>query len=95
MSSDIIIKENTQPAIGPYFVGVGNIWERDTPDANGVIARRMTATVAATHASTKQERTEQVFAGSVLTLGDSRYAVVDISEGHAGVGSITLRKIDR
>jgi hypothetical protein len=95
MSSDeITIAATTQPELSGHLVGVGNIFERDLPDDKGVVAPRMSATLAITSRASHQTRHEDVFAGSVIALGADRYAVVAVVEGKKGQrGSITLRRL--
>jgi len=73
---------------------IHEIWERETPDERGDVRRRMTATVAITNPVTKEEQTLQFFSGSVITLGEDRYTVVNVEEG-ARRGLIALRMIAR
>lgn len=89
---EITIQETTHQEISGHLVGVGNIWERDLPDDKGVIAPRMSAILAIHDLATKKTRHEQVFAGSVITLGADRYHIVNVEEGGGAPGAITLRK---
>jgi len=89
---EITIRETTQQEISGHLVGVGNIWERELPDDKGVIAPRMSATLAIHDLTKQQTRHEQVFAGSVITLGEDRYHIVNVDEGGGARGAITLRR---
>lgn len=89
---EIRIRETTTQEISGHSVGVGNIWERELPDADGVIAPRMSATVAIHDPATLKTRHEQVFAGSVITLGEDRYQIVNVDEGGGDRGTITMSK---
>jgi hypothetical protein len=87
------IRETTQPTISGHHVGVGNIWERDLPDAAGIVAPHMSATLSIFDPSSGKSRHEKVFVGSVITLGADRYLVVSVEEGEIAPGAITLRKL--
>ncbi|HLO86231.1 MAG TPA: hypothetical protein VK203_14655 [Nostocaceae cyanobacterium] len=91
-TDEITIQENTQAKISNYFVGVGNIWEREQPDAQGVIAPRMSATLAISELNSEQTRHEEVFVGSLISLGSDRYCVVNVDEGNSTPGTLTMRK---
>lgn len=94
MSNDeMTIRETTQQEFSGHLVGVGNIWERELPDDKGVIAPRMSATLAIHDLATEKTRHENVFAGSVISLGADRYYVSNVDDGGGARGSITLRKI--
>jgi hypothetical protein len=94
MTSDkMTIRETTQLTISGHLVGVGNIWERDLADDQGVIASRLSANLSIQDLASKQTRVEKVFAGSVLTLGTDRYCVVNVEEGESAPGSISLHKL--
>jgi hypothetical protein len=95
MSNDeVTIQETTQPTISGHRVGVGNIWERDLPDATGAVAPRVSAGLWILDIASDQERYQEVFAGSVLLLGADRYCVVKVEQGVSALGAITLRKIE-
>jgi len=86
------IRETTQVMISGHLVGVSNIWERELPDRQGVIAPRLSATATIRDVASQQTRVERVFAGSLLTLGADRYCVVKVDAGESAPGAITLRK---
>jgi hypothetical protein len=90
--NEMTIRETTQPMISGHLVGVGNIWERDLPDDRGVIAPRLSATLSIMDLATNQTRHEIVFTGSLLSLGDDTYCVVNVEEGKSELGEIILRK---
>jgi hypothetical protein len=91
-SEEMTIRETTQPTISGHLVGVSNIWERDLPDRQGVIASRLSATLTILDIATQQTRVEKVFVGSVLSLGADSYCVVNVDPGKSAPGAITLRK---
>lgn len=93
VDNELTIRETTQPALSGYWVGVGNIWERDLPDEQGIVAPRLSAALAIHDPASGQTRHEKVFAGSILTLGADRYLVVSVEEGDAIPGAITLRRL--
>jgi hypothetical protein len=90
---DISIRESTQPVISGYRVGVSNIWERETPDATGTVAPRLTAQVTITDPGGEASSRHEVVAGTVLAFGADRYEVGTIEEGDSSPGAITLRLI--
>jgi hypothetical protein len=92
-NEEMTIQETTQPTISGHLVGVSNIWERDLPDSQGVIASRLSATVTIRDLTSQQSRVEKVFAGSVLSLGADDYCVVSVKPGKSAPGAITLRKM--
>jgi hypothetical protein len=90
---EMTIRETTQPRIANHLVGVGNIWERELPDEEGVVASRLSASVSITNPNTRETRQQFVFVGSTLSLGQERYLVVDIDEGDSELGAIKVRRI--
>lgn len=92
-SDEITIRETTQPTISGHLVGVGNIWERELPDDKGIIASRLSASLSILDLASEQTRSEKVFTGSIISLNADRYCVVNVEEGIAEPGTITLRKI--
>jgi hypothetical protein len=91
---EITIRETTQPTISGHLVGVSNIWERDLPDGQGVVASRLSATLSILDLASQQTRIEKVFAGSILSLGADRYCVAKVEAGKSAPGTITLRKTE-
>jgi hypothetical protein len=92
-ASILTIRETTQQTLSGHLVGVGNIWERELPDKDGVVASRMSATLAITSTATNETRHEKVFAGSLFELGEDTYCVTDVQEGTSGPGAVALRKV--
>jgi hypothetical protein len=92
-NGETVIQESTQPKIGNYLVGVANIWERDLPDDNGVVASRVSASVTVFDPTTNESHREFVVVGSTLLIGNDRYRVVHIDEGHSDLGAITVSRI--
>jgi hypothetical protein len=90
--NEITIRETAQAEISGHLVGVGNIWERELPDNEGVIALRLSASISILEIASQQERSEKVSAGSVISLGADQYSVVGLEEGQSEPGSITLRQ---
>lgn len=90
---DLTIRETAQPALSGYWVGVGNIWERELPDEQGIIAPRLSASLMIRDPASGQTRHEKVFTGNILTLGADRYLVVSVEEGDAAPGAIVLRRL--
>ena len=96
MNSDTLtITENTVGTVSNHQVGVSNIWARDLADETGVVASRISANVAIRNPASKEERSQKVFQGSVLTLGGDRWLVTRVDEGRASPGSITVRPTTR
>jgi hypothetical protein len=89
----LTIRETTQPEISNHAVGVANIFERELPDAAGVVARRLSAQLVISASGSQDVRRETVYAGSVIVLGADRYCVVDLEEGTTGPGALTLEKL--
>jgi len=87
------LRETTVANLSGLRVGTGNVFERDLPDARGVIAPRMSAVLAMFNPQTKQEWHETVIVGSVLALGADRYCVVGIDRGRGSPGWVTVRKL--
>jgi hypothetical protein len=93
MNTDqLTIRETTQRVIAGMSVGVSNIWARELPDDNGVVASRVSATVTIHDPASGQSREQKVFAGSVLDIGSEHYSVVGVQEGTKEPGDLTLRK---
>lgn len=99
MSSDeaspeaMTFRETSQPEISGYRVGISNIWERDLPDSEGLVASRVSALLTIHDPVSRQTRRQEVFAGSTVSLGEDRYCVVSVEEGRAEPGVVTFRKI--
>jgi hypothetical protein len=91
--TELSIRETTQQTLSDHLVGVGNIWERELPDKDGVVASRMSASLSITSTATSETRHEKVFAGSLVELGDDTYCVTQVQEGSSGPGMVVLRKI--
>jgi hypothetical protein len=91
---DISIRETSQPEISGHLVGVSNIWERELPDADGLIENRPSASVTIQDLVTKQTQVVKVIVGSVLSLGADNYKVISIEEGKAAPGAIVLHKLE-
>lgn len=89
---EITIRETTQPELSGHLVGVSNIWERDLPDRQGVLASRLSATLTIRDLASRQTRVEKVFAGSEVSLGADRYCVAKVVAGKSEPGAIMLRK---
>ena len=92
-NNEITIRETAQLEISGQLVAVGNIWERELPDSNEVIAPRMSATLSVHDPVSQEGWSEKVFAGSEISLGGDRYLVVNVEEGQSEPGSITLRSV--
>ena len=89
----IAIQESTQALISGRLVAVSNIWERDAPDADGVIAPRLTAQVTVADPGPDGSCRLDVAVGTVLVLGADRYRVVDVVRTVSAPGAITLRPL--
>ena len=89
---ELTIRETTQRVIAGLDVGVSNIWARELPDDNGVIASRLSAAVSIHDPVSGQSREQKVFAGSVLSIGSECYRVVAVKEDTTAPGNLTLRK---
>jgi hypothetical protein len=92
-NADITIRESTQPTLSGHLVGVSNIWERELSDAHGVLASRLSAKLSIVDVGSGRARHESVAMGSVIVLGADRYSVVQVAEGEATPGTITLRRL--
>ena len=96
MADDVLtLRETTNPTLSDHQVGISNIFERDLPDASGVVGPRLSAVLVIFDPATKQSRRETVAADSVVTIGADRYCVVGLQEGKSQPGSISLRKLAR
>jgi len=96
MADEILtLRETTNPTLSDHQVGISNIFERDLPDASGVVAPRLSAVLVIFDPATKQSRRETVMADSVVTIGSDRYCVLSLEEGKAQPGSISVRKLAR
>jgi hypothetical protein len=87
------LRETTQPTLSDRLVGIGNIFERDVPDASGVVAARLSAVLVITDPTTQQSRRETVIEGSVVTIGGDRYCVVELEAGTREPGWVSIRKL--
>jgi hypothetical protein len=67
--------ETTSPQIAGRGVGVGNIFERELPGLDGVVAERMSASVALYDPVTKAEDKVEVIVGS-CSWGPVRHGLV-------------------
>ena len=91
MSDDELrIRETTQPVLSGYLVGVSNIWEREP---QGGAAGRVAAMLSITDPASRQTRREEVFEGTIVSVGADRYCVVSVEEGKSAPGWITMRKM--
>jgi hypothetical protein len=87
------IHETTNPAIAARHVGVGNIFARELPGADGVLATRMSAAVVVFDPETKKEESQTVIVGSIVPIGAERYQVIAIHSGRDMPGSIVLKRL--
>jgi hypothetical protein len=95
MADDVLrLRQTTQTELSERRVGVANILERELPDANGVVAPRMSAMLNIHDPKTRTSVKEHVFEGSVVAIGADRYCVVSVEQGETAPGSISLRKLD-
>jgi hypothetical protein len=86
-------RETTNPTLSDHQVGISNIFERDLPDAKGVVAPRLSAVLVIFDPATKQSRRETVATGTTVAIGADRYCVVGVEEGKSGPGWVSLRKL--
>jgi hypothetical protein len=94
MTDDVLkFRETTNNTLSNRDVGVGNIFERKLPDDKGVVADRLSAVVVIHDPKTDEIRRETVFAGSVVSIGDSKYCIVSVERGKDAPGSIALRQV--
>lgn len=87
------LRETTNPTVSDRQVGISNIFERDLPDAKGVVGPRMSAVLVIFDPATKQSRRETVAAGNVVSIGADRYCVVSVEEGKSAPGWVSLQKL--
>lgn len=88
-SSALPIRETTVADLGPFRVGVSNLWERDFL-RDGATVRRMSANLSILDTTTSEERSVVVCAGDDLDLGADRYRVVEVTAGSGGPGFVVL-----
>lgn len=93
MSEVLRFKESTKPTLSGMWVGIGNIYARELPDANGVVASRMSAELAIKSPSSEDVRHETVAADSIVKIGEDRYCVVSVEEGKRQPGWISMVKV--
>lgn len=86
-------RETTNPTVSDHQVGISNIFERDLPDAKGVVGPRISAVLVIFDPATRQSRRETVATGSTVAIGADRYCVVSVEEGKNGPGWVSLRKL--
>jgi hypothetical protein len=94
MSSTIRIQETTVADLGPFRVGVSNLWERDFV-RDGATVHLMSANLSILDTATSEERSVKAYAGFDLDLGPDRYRVVEVTAGSGGRGSVVLEKVAR
>ncbi len=87
------IVETTNPSFGKMHVGVGNIFERELPGADGKMEKRMSAKVDTFDTETKEEQSHTVIVGTELTLGKEHYRVTAVDYGKDAPGTITLKRL--
>jgi len=94
MGSDVLrLRETTNPTLSEYDVGIGNIYERDLPDENGVVAPRLSAVLVIHNPTTGEIRRETVVVGSTVVIGADRYCVVKLEEGQTSPGWVSVSKL--
>jgi hypothetical protein len=86
-------RETTNPTLSNHQVGISNIFERDLPDAKGVVGPRLSAVLVIFDPATKQSRRETVATGTTVAIGADRYCIVGVEEGKSGPGWVSLRKL--
>jgi hypothetical protein len=86
-------QETTKPTLSGMWVGIGNIFERELPDANGVVASRMSAVLAIMSRDSDEVRHDTVAVDTVVGIGPDRYCIVSIEEGKKKPGWISLVKV--
>ena len=87
------IDETTNPQIGTHEVGVSNLFDRELPGPDGVVAMRKGAAISVYDRETKKEEHHKVTIGTVIPIGNTSYRVVAIEYGHVGPGWIILERI--
>lgn len=94
MTGEVLkFRETTSNTLSNKDVGVSNIFERDLPDEQGVIAPRLSAVLVIHDPHTDEIRRETVFAGNIVSIGDDRYSVVSVERGQGSPGWISLRQV--
>ncbi len=80
--------------LGEYSIGVGNIWERELPGADGVLKKRPSAMLAIWRNGDDAGATRDVIVapGSEVQLGDETYRVIDVDVPPGKPGSVRLQK---
>jgi len=86
-------RETTNPTVSGNQVGISNIFERDLPDAKGVVGPRISAVLVIFDPATQQSRRETVATGSTVAIGADHYCVVSVEAGKSAPGWVSLRKL--
>jgi hypothetical protein len=94
MTGEVLrFRETTSNTLSNKDVGVSNIFERELPDEQGVIAPRLSAVLVIHDPHTDAIRRETVFAGNIVSIGGDRYTVVSVELGKGSPGWISLRQV--
>ena len=95
VTETIRIRETTQHALSGHLVAVGNIFERELPGPDGVVAERLSANLEIRPEGGGPTTNQKVIVGSIVTIGGDRYRVESIEEGDEQPGALTLGRLAR
>jgi hypothetical protein len=87
------LRETTVERLGGVRVGIGNIYSEDYERADGSTAHGPAATLVPLLGQDPNPELV-VGAGSVVTLGDSRFEVLEVTPGDGGRGIVTVRELE-
>ncbi len=86
----LTIEENTQGEFQKLRIGVGNIWERDLPDASGATKKTLSAQAWIFYEDDEKKNvTEVVFQGKEMAVAEYGIRVTDV-RAVDGKGQVTL-----
>jgi hypothetical protein len=92
-NAKIEIRETSVGTLSGHLVGLSNIWERELPDEKGMVALRLSAKLSIQNIDTEKLRYQNVFAGSIVSLGVDRYCIKSVEQGESAPGGIILQKL--
>jgi hypothetical protein len=86
--------ETTKPTISGQEVGISNILQRKLPDADGVVAARLSVELDLIDRANDTVRREYLAVDGTVQIGADRYCVVEIQAGTPGPGWVSLVRVE-